>query len=961
METRSFIQMRKEETQEDKTANNETHLGAAEEEEEAEDEPEGKSGPRRSRRSWAPTQRALESQGQQWDFRGVGHRKETVTTPLRLPPEREPVDQEPEDEDPHSVPEPPREAPPVEIGHDDLDLNPTPEADPDEQDELILEPAVDHLGRPLDPAAEGIGEPDPLILAKSPATLMSTTHRLIPGPTDRAEAQDQDAVLAVVKDWVRQRVMPERLELDFGESQLKAYVKVIPALRLCQLPAPDNLDILVKTDIQGKEKSERYCMPEKLIDPFIRELHLRLTHYGVETMVLTMKHLVWFPHMWTRVRQVLQVCPGCVQKHNKQLDKRIAGCYYPREKGNVASYVHLDLAGPLPRTPDGFKYILGIQCNFSGYCVAVPIKNKEHETVVKGFLDNWLFRFGPPVALISDNEWSSQAFTALCRSFQVEQRRTPFYNPRSNAQIERTFGTLKRLLRAVTRGLNQGAWGDWLPPTVFSLNITVSRTTGISPYQLVHGTDPPLPLATVVGVPERTPLDPAEYMLTLSTNMGRLLITAREKYQIYIRRTADTYITPSPLGSQEPLGMRVWCWSPYRKRGTSGALAAKWSGPWRIVQFKPPALTLLQSEWLHLKGKPEVQREAVIDKIRPYLETGEIQEDLEDDEIAMMDGDEESTDPYVEATDILERIHLITCRTQRKKRKTKKSDLIKDEGEGDWGTGETETEDHPIQEGDLQLLPTDWPREFHPLEPRIRPAETSQDTVPQHQAERADEGTSPELQKKDADKKVGNEALAEEGADRPDQLITNEANRQGSPTCGRSHKTGGEKQKESVAQQKSEGQHSQNNQPIGPKSMGDRASRSRGRSYQPLQRLQDKQKKGLHLRSREQGPEEDEPPAKTLRPFRLTRPRETEAEEDKPPSKVRKSVQWMKSLLGSRHGAEKQGKEGKEQEEGGEEGRSTPARKEEEESETKTEPGPSPHPGQESQPEHSSSPPMEEA
>ena len=174
---------------------------------------------------------------------------------------------------------------------------------------------------------------------------------------------------------------------------------------------------------------------------------------------------------------------------------------------------------------------------------------------MKGFLDNWLFRFGPPVALISDNEWTSQAFKILCKLFQVEQRQTPFYNPISNAQIERTFGTLKRLLRAVTRGLNQEAWGDWLPPTVFSLNITVSRTTGISPYQLVHGRDPPIPLTTVVGLPDREPLDPAEYMLTLSTTMGRLLTTARDKYQVYIRRTADSYITPSPLGPKQPLGM----------------------------------------------------------------------------------------------------------------------------------------------------------------------------------------------------------------------------------------------------------------------------------------------------------------------------------------------------------------------------------------------------------------------
>ena len=106
--------------------------------------------------------------------------------PPRLPPEREPIDQEPEDEDPYLTQEPPIDAPPVEIGQDDLDLEPTPGDDPDNPDELILEPAVDHLGRRLDPAAEGIGEPDPLILAKSPATLKSTTQQLIPGPRERA-------------------------------------------------------------------------------------------------------------------------------------------------------------------------------------------------------------------------------------------------------------------------------------------------------------------------------------------------------------------------------------------------------------------------------------------------------------------------------------------------------------------------------------------------------------------------------------------------------------------------------------------------------------------------------------------------------------------------------------------------------------------------------------------------------
>ena len=251
-------------------------------------------------------------------------------------------------EEPHDPPEPPHEVPPIEIGHEDLNLTPPQDGDPDKFSDIVMEPAVDHLGRPLDPAAEGIGEPDPLVLAKSLATLMSTTHRLIPGPTGRAEAQDQDTVLAVVKDWVRQRVMPKRLELDFGESQLKAYVKVIPALRLCQLPAPNNLDILVKTDIQGEKESERYCMPEKLINTFIKELHLRLSHYGVETMVLTMRHLIWFPHMWTRVRQVLQVCAGCGSKTSQATGQKDSRMILPKRKGERGQLCTSGSGGPPP-------------------------------------------------------------------------------------------------------------------------------------------------------------------------------------------------------------------------------------------------------------------------------------------------------------------------------------------------------------------------------------------------------------------------------------------------------------------------------------------------------------------------------------------------------------------------------------------------------------------------------------
>ena len=228
------------------------------------------------------TTNALGSHGQQWDFRGAGHREGFGTTQRHLPPERQPVELEVELEDPTPA-------------DDQVVRAPTPEV---VLSDLVLEPALDHQGRHLEPAAEGTGEPDPLVLARSPATMIPTTQLLIPGPRERAQAQDRDAVLSIVKDWVRRGAIPGRLELDFGDTSLKAYAKILPALRLCQLPAiPDqaDLDVLVKTDVQGNVQSERYCLPEDLIIPFIKDLHLRLTHYGTETTVLTLRHLSLVP------------------------------------------------------------------------------------------------------------------------------------------------------------------------------------------------------------------------------------------------------------------------------------------------------------------------------------------------------------------------------------------------------------------------------------------------------------------------------------------------------------------------------------------------------------------------------------------------------------------------------------------------------------------------------------------
>ena len=60
-------------------------------------------------------------------------------------------------------------------------------------------------------------------------------------------------------------------------------------------------------------------------------------------------------------------------------------CFYPREKGSATQIVHLDLAGPLPTTKEGYKYILGIADNFSSFVIEVAIEGKTHNEVMNAF------------------------------------------------------------------------------------------------------------------------------------------------------------------------------------------------------------------------------------------------------------------------------------------------------------------------------------------------------------------------------------------------------------------------------------------------------------------------------------------------------------------------------------------------------------------------------------------------
>ena len=80
----------------------------------------------------------------------------------------------------------------------------------------------------------------------------------------------------------------------------------------------------------------------------------------------------------------------------------------------------------------------------------------------------------------------------------------------------------------------------------FAINTNVNRVTGMTPFYLMYGREPSIPLHTIVGLPQPEALEPEDFAKTRTLAMARSLVIAKENYETYYRRAAATYKAKSP-------------------------------------------------------------------------------------------------------------------------------------------------------------------------------------------------------------------------------------------------------------------------------------------------------------------------------------------------------------------------------------------------------------------------------
>ena len=98
----------------------------------------------------------------------------------------------------------------------------------------------------------------------------------------------------------------------------------------------------------------------------------------------------------------------------------------------------IDILGPLPKTKAGKQLLLVITDRFTKLTQVVALRTVTAYAVAVAFCDAWVFKYGVPRTLLSDNrtQFNAKFFHRTCCVLGVTILYTSAYHPQTNGPVE---------------------------------------------------------------------------------------------------------------------------------------------------------------------------------------------------------------------------------------------------------------------------------------------------------------------------------------------------------------------------------------------------------------------------------------------------------------------------------------------------------------------------------------------
>ena len=319
--------------------------------------------------------------------------------------------------------------------------------------------------------------------------------------------QEIDALLKNLHKWVLHNLMVNLDTKDLIENYTKSlrYREIYNYIADSRLPgnaitqkkiAGEAANYVVVNGLllkiaQHKESGKwtHYLLlviPEKFETNILNMYHnsLLAMHQGPYHTFLTMRKQFYFPNMLPKIQKYIEACALCQRTKPKNTKQRLYYSHIPTE------YIPCkNLAVDLKKMPMGilyYEYLLIVTCEKTNFVHAIPLQNRQTQTIADALLHWVCFLTGPPTKLSIDQDsaLTSQVIKELLTSLECTMQIISPWN-HSSSKAERQIQTIGNMINKHL--MQKGAsWPLYAAVSAYAMNtFTSTALQGLSPFELV--------------------------------------------------------------------------------------------------------------------------------------------------------------------------------------------------------------------------------------------------------------------------------------------------------------------------------------------------------------------------------------------------------------------------------------------------------------------------------------------
>lgn len=220
-------------------------------------------------------------------------------------------------------------------------------------------------------------------------------------------------------------------------------------------------------------------------------LHDQLGHFSVDTIWTWVRERYWRKNLYREVENYVRSCLSCQEFRTKRPLYKFDG------KSGISGIFGewgIDFLGPFPVSEEGNSYVCCMVNILTGFPYCEATRDCTSKSAIK-VTERMFSLFGVPGKIRCDQgpAFRAAAYQKLCQNYGAKIEFLPAYTPEWAGFVEKLAGVIRYCL-AKSCGQNYSNWCSYLPQILLGIRARVTKRTGVTPFYLMFGVRPKLPL-----------------------------------------------------------------------------------------------------------------------------------------------------------------------------------------------------------------------------------------------------------------------------------------------------------------------------------------------------------------------------------------------------------------------------------------------------------------------------------